>query len=150
MKNLLLLILITLTLYSNDEISQAMVKKEFLIGKSTSSYDEAKSFAIKISKSLNMKLDFRGLSFNKKSFLTFPRKDCDELSEYPCYFSRGRYDDGEYISIEHSSAYSEMKEGYYIVVLATDENVSKTLTKVKKEIPDAYIKSVDIYMGCMH
>jgi len=151
LKLLIILMLITSTqLISKDEVFSETAKKQFLIGKSTTSYDEAKSFASKMAKRLKIKLDLRGLKFDKNSFLTFSKEECDDFSEYPCYLGRGRYDDGEYISIEHTSAYAEMRDGYYIVVLATGDNVSKSLAKVKKEIPDAYIKTAEIYMGCMH
>ena len=147
---IVLLIMVSTQLISDDEVLSETVKKELLIGKSTTSYEEAKSFAKKMAKNLKIKLDFRGLKFDSKSFLTFSKEECQDFSDYPCYLGRGRYDDGEYISIEHTSVYPEMSAGYYIVVFATGDNISTTLTKVKKKIPDAYIKTVEIYMGCMH
>ena len=150
MKILLMIMSLLLTQLQASETEEFFnVKKEFLIIKSTTSYSEAKDFSQRMAKKLNIKLDFRGLTFNKKNFLTFSKKECSDFA-YPCYVGRGRYDDGEYISIEHSSAYTEFTDGYYMVVVSTGNDVSKSLKSVKKYIADAYVKKATIYMGCMH
>jgi len=131
------------------EIALATVKKSFLIIKSTSNYNKAKQYAKKIAKTSHIKLDFKGLQFNKKIYLTQDKKTCKEYG-YPCYFPRGRYDDGEYISIEHSNSYKHLKNGYYIVIAASGNKLDSSLEKIKKVVPDAYIKSDKVYMGCMH
>ena len=155
LKKIIILLTLTTLLFSDSNITEETispyVKKEFLIVKSTTSYKEAKKYSEKISKKLNIKIDFRGLSFHKKDFLTFSKEVCNnEFDEESCYVGRGRDDDGEYISIEHTNYYEEFTNGYYIVVVATGEDVSKSLKKVKKEISDAYVKSAKVYMGCMH
>ncbi len=154
LKKLILLLTLTTLLFSDSNITEETispyVKKEFLIVKSTTSYKEAKKYSEKISKKLNIKIDFRGLSFHKKDFLSFSKEVCREFDEESCYVGRGRHDDGEYISIEHTNYYEEFTNGYYIVVVATGEDVSKSLKKVKKEISDAYVKSAEVYLGCMH
>lgn len=150
LKKLILLTLLFISLlFSNQDSFTDSITKEFLITKSTKSYNEAKEFATNISKDLNITLNLRGLSFHKQNFLTLSKEECSEFG-YPCYIPRGRYDDGEYISIEHSNAYQEFKDGYYIVVVATGENLSTILKKIQKEIKDAYIKKANIYMGCIH
>ncbi len=68
--------------------------------------------------------------------------------------SRGRYDDGAYISIEYSSAFNGWTDGYYVVIAASAEKsdpvINKTLNKAKKRWKDAYAKSAEIWLGCMH
>lgn len=134
----------------NSDLFNPHETQEFLILKSTKSYKEAKAFVEKISKKLTIEIDYRGLSYHKTNFLTFDKKTCDAYG-YPCYIGRGRAErEGEYLSIEHSNIYKEMTDGYYVVVVATGKNVSKSLTKVKKVVKDAYVKKLEIYMGCMH
>ena len=132
-------------------IESQLVQKQFLIVKSTKSYQEAKAFAKKISKQTGIPLNLQNLSYDKENLLTLPKDVCEDNGfEFPCYWARGRYDDGVYVSIEHSSAYEEFRNGYYIVMVASGENVKGILKKVKKVVKDAYIKTSKIYMGCVH
>lgn len=129
------------------------VKKSFVIIQSTKSYAAAKATALKASSKLNFKLDLRGLVPNKKTGLTDTKSNCEEdgVGEYPCYYSRGRYDDGEYVSIEWSAAFPEFTKGYYIVIIASgDADAKPALAKAKKIFKDAYIKKAEVYLGCMH
>lgn len=68
------------------------------------------------------------------------------------YIPRGRYDNGEYISIEYSSSFENFTQGFYIVVISSGEakEVEKLLPMAKKYSKDAYAKKSDVYMGCMH
>jgi hypothetical protein len=135
---------------NNSDIYNPNETQEFLILKSTKSYDEAKKFIEKISKKVDIEIDYRGLKQDKTIFLTFDKKTCEDYG-YPCYIGRGRAQrEGEYLSIEHSNIYKEMKDGYYVVVASTGKDVSKSLKKVKKVVKDAYVKKLEIYMGCMH
>jgi len=153
LKKIILSLLFTSSLFSNSDVAELTEdsyyqKVKFVIAKSTTDYKEAKKIAQKLSKKLDFKLDLRGLSFNQESFLTFTQKICeDNLMAHPCYTRRGRYDDGEYISIEHTNAYSEFKDGFYIVVVASGQEVAKSLKKVRKHVKDAYLKSAKMYMG---
>jgi hypothetical protein len=141
---------------TNSEIESAMVEKQFVILKSTRDYKEALLTAQKVSKSLKLKLDLRGLSENKEIGLTFDRKSCEEEGGYtfPCYVARGRSDDGDYISIEYSSNYEGFTKGYYIVIASSHIKNSKeipaTLKLVKTYYKDAYVKTAKVYVGCMH
>jgi hypothetical protein len=129
------------------------VKQSFLIILSTKSYTEAKKIATEAAIKLKIKLDFRGLKPNKKSWLTFNHKQCEEDGwEFPAYVSRGRGDSGEYISIEYSGAFKGFDRGYYIVITSSGDavDVNKSLAKVKKVYGEAYSKQTDVYMGCMH
>lgn len=138
--------------FSEKELS---VPKKVLILKSTKSYEEALVTAKLVSEKLSTKLDLRGLSPNKELGLSFSENDCkNDGWDFPCYVSRGRYDDGIFVSVEFSSAFTGFTKGYYIVVMQTSEKdnlqINETLNRVKKIIPDAYIKTTPIYMGCMH
>ena len=129
------------------------VKTTFCIILSTKSYAEAKTFAETASKQTSIKLDLRSLSPIKKEGLTMPKKDCEENGfEYPSYVARGRSDNGEYISIEYSNAYTEFAKGYYIVVASSGDKkkCNSTLLKVKKIYKTAYLKESLVYVGCMH
>ena len=107
------------------------------------------------SKQLDYKLNLRELLPNKTTGLTVSEEVCKQHEiDYPTYDSRGRWDDGNYISIEYTNAYQGFTPGYYIIVVSSfgKENPELTLSleKVKKHYKTAYIKYADIYMGCMH
>ena len=132
--------------------AEPYVTKGFVIARSTKDYAAAKQTAEQASKKLNLKLDLRELKPHKKNGLTYSKKDCENEGGYPCYISRGRYDDGDYVSIEWSNAFDGFTKGYYIVILASGnkEDINSTLTKAKKFYKDAYVKQTSVYIGCMH
>jgi hypothetical protein len=148
--------LFTMVAKAQDSTSADMfVKKDFLILLSAKSYKSALATAKKVSSSMNIKIDLRGLAENKESGLTFSKEDCKkEDIDYPAYYARGRWDDGVYVSIEYSDAYTEFAKGYYIVVAASgtrEENeMKKAYKKIRANYKDAYFKSSKVYMGCMH
>ncbi len=133
------------------ENDTALMEKSFVILRSTPKYAEAKSGAEEASKALGVKLDLRGLAEDKKTGLTFSRKSCMEgpMQEFPCYWSRGKNDDGEYLSVEYSSAYKDMKPGLYVVVAysGAKKEASPVLKKILAKYKDAYTKIVHIYMA---
>lgn len=132
------------------------VKKHFLIVCSTKDYSTALEKANSISEDLKLKLDLRKLLRNDDDLgLTWEKTDCEgDGWEYPCYIPRGRYDDGEYVSVEWSNGYQGFSEGYYIVIISSqfeyNEKIKTLLNKTKEFVPSAYVKSSMIYMGCMH
>jgi hypothetical protein len=129
------------------------VKKSFLIILSSKNYTEAKKIATEAAKKLNIKLDLRALKPNKESGLTFNAKECEENGwDYPCYVSRGRYDDGEFVTIDYSDWFVGFAKGYYIVSTASGnkEEVKIAFEKVKKMYKSAYVKQAEIYIGCTH
>jgi len=138
------------TLFAQDE--QPYVKKYFVIVQSVKDYSKAKTTAVKIAGSLKQKLDLRNLKPNKTAGLTYSKKDCENEGGYPCYFSRGRYDNGDYVSIEWSNAFEGFAKGYYIVIIYSGDKEEATaiLKKAKPFFKDTYIKQASIYMGCMH
>jgi hypothetical protein len=138
-----------------QEDTSMYVKKDFLILMSTKSYAAALAKAKQVSASQRIPLQLRGLSANKISGLSYSKQECDkEELDYPSYYARGRWDDGLYVSIEYSDAYTEFVKGYYIVVAASgskEENeIKSAYNKIKQANKDAYFKSSKVYMGCMH
>jgi len=146
------LCLVCTSVFSKNELSSQMLKKAFLIVKSTSDYTEAKRFAKAFSKKSGIEMNLRSLQYSTKIGLTQTMEACiSEGYHYPCYVVRGRYDDGMYISIEYSNAYSGFTEGYYIVMIRSEEKIPETFLKeIRVFVPDAYIKYTSVYMGCMH
>lgn len=108
---------------------------------------------MKVAEQMDIKLDLRDLHPTDEG-LSFPDTVCFNNGwEAPCYLARGRWDDGEYVSIEWSDAFSGFSKGYYIVVVSSGddlERIKKRLNVVKRFVPNAYIKSTDVYVGCMH
>jgi hypothetical protein len=157
MKYIYSLILVFVYINSNaqtDTIAERpYVKKTFLIILSSKNYTAAKKLAVEAANKLNIKLDLKGLKPNKESGLTFNAKECEGNGwDYPCYVSRGRYDDGEFVTIDYSDAFDGFAKGYYIVTTASGEasSVKKALSKVKTFYKTAYVKQTEIYIGCMH
>ena len=149
-------LLLTLILLSNIFYGQeTLVKKQFLIAGSTKDYSNALKIAESIADDLKLKLDLRGLYYDESFGLTFKKSVCEEDGgNFPCYQARGRYDNGSYISIEMSDSYQGFSKGYYIVIIASysdnKEEIEALLKNTKEYIPDAYIKSSNVYVGCMH
>jgi hypothetical protein len=139
----------------STNVDEMFVKKDFLIILSTKDYKAALATAKQASSSMNIQLQLRGLAENKESGLTIPKEDCEKAGEeYPAYYARGRWDDGAYISIEYSDAYSGFSKGYYIVIAASgskeEKEIQSVYKKIKPKYKDAYFKSSKVYLGCMH
>ncbi len=155
MKNHPHALLLVLLLFAPPLVAQEMpnplVAKSFVILASSPQYEVAKTSAEKASQTLKIKLELRGLLPNAKTGLTADKQMClaSQFQEFPCYQARGKYDDGEYISIEYSSAYKEMKRGLFIVLAYSGEKkeAASILKKIKTTFKDAYIKPVKIYMA---
>ena len=128
------------------------VKKSFVIIQSTKNYSQAKLTAVKAASQLQQKLNLRGLKPDKKTGLTFSETDCENEGGYPCYIARGRFDDGDYVSIEWSNAINGFAKGYYVVIAGagSKEETDTILKKAKKIYKTAYVKQADVYIGCMH
>lgn len=133
-----------------DNEDQPYLDQSFLIISSSTNYDEAQTIALEARDKLE--LDYPTSSYypnKKEGFKTDEICGCGEVHNY---FPRGRYDDGDYISIEYSSAYEGFTEGYYMVIVSSGqkESVQKELPKVQEKYDQAYIKNSEIYVGCMH
>ena len=132
-----------------------VVSKAFVILEATASYDEARAAAAAAAESLAIRMDLRGLSPDRTIGLTLSEADCaDECGEFPCSVPRGRWDDGVYLSVEHSSSYAGFDENQYLVVLASgaphDRGVRAALRRAKSAYPAAFVKTVPVYLGCIH
>ena len=127
-----------------------MVNNSYLIIQSTKSYSAAMYTAKQASTALGFPIDYRGYVFDFKEGLKDTIKcGCGEIHEY---VPRGRYDDGNYISIEHTNSFTEFTDGYYIVVAASGnrDKLTPLLPKAREFLADAYIKDAEVYIGCMH
>jgi hypothetical protein len=132
-----------------------VVRKSFVILKATPSYTDARAVAAAAAERLAIRLDLRDLEPNADVGLTFSKESCDdEFGEYPCYVPRGRFDDGVYISIEHSSSYEGFDEGQYVVMLASGSPRNRTIDaavrRAKGQFPDVVVKTAPVYLGCIH
>lgn len=127
------------------------VKRSFLILKSTKSFQEAKDFALKSANELSLNYAKQDAMIHSDNDLTFSPEACEEMAyAYPCYTTRGAYDDGIYISIEYSDHYEGFSKGYYIVIVASGENIEDYLPLAKKISKDAYITTSPVFTGCTH
>jgi hypothetical protein len=149
---LTLLLSIVIAACSIAQEAQPFVKKNFVIIQSTKNYAAAKLTAEKAAKQLQQKLDLRELKPNKNTGLTFSDSVCENEGGYPCYIARGRFDDGDYISIEWSNAINGFAKGYYVVIAGagSKEETNTILKKAKNFYKTAYVKQADVYIGCMH
>jgi hypothetical protein len=131
------------------------VRKSFVILKATPSYADARAVASAAAERLAIRLDLRDLAPDGEAGLTFPEDACkNEFGEFPCYVPRGRWDDGVYLSVEHSSSYEGFQEGLYIVVLASgsprDRVIGAAVRRAKSLYPDVVVKTAPVYLGCIH
>ncbi|MBS1510655.1 MAG: hypothetical protein JST86_07445 [Bacteroidetes bacterium] len=152
MKKWLFILCIFFTAMAQAQNENAYVTKSFVIITSTKNYLTAETVARKAAVQLHQKLDLRGLQYNKKTGLSFSKEVCENDDGYPCYIARGRYDDGDYVSIEWSNAINGFAKGYYVVIIYSGEQAAaqKLLVKTKAFYKDAYLKTASVYMGCMH
>jgi hypothetical protein len=153
MKKVIAFVLVSLLVIKGyAQMESPYAKKGMVIILSTKSYAAAKKTAGQAAKKLALKLDLRGLSPAKGTGLSFSKKDCENEGGYPCYIARGRYEDNEFVSIEYSDAIEGFAKGYYVVITACgDKSVTgPALAKAKKFYKDAYAKTTNVYMGCMH
>ncbi len=152
----LLFILLSLFLSTEGSIAQeATQTKAFIIVAAGKNYQSMKKTANSVAKKLGYKINLRGLQQNSQIGLSFSKKDCEDNGfEFPAYIPRGRWDDGEYISIEYTDAYEGFSPGLYFIIVSSHDKDSKkinsVLAHVKKSYKNAYIKYADIYMGCLH
>lgn len=158
-KATIILLFLTILYFFNlkaqeSDLSSQTVNKKFVIIFSSKDYDQALKISEEAAKKLDIKLDLRDLTKNGTIGLTWSKEICegDGGTGYPCYVPRGRYDDGEYISIEYSNYYQGFTKGYYIVIISSgdSERTKEVLNNAKTYYSDAYIKQASVYLGCMH
>ncbi len=128
------------------------VEKAFLLVSASKDWDTARSTASQAAQALALEIKVE-VEPHATEGLTFSETTCTESGfEHPCYVARGRYDDGEYVSVEWTNAYEGFTPGLYIVVVASgpEADVKKHLEAAQEVYGDAYIKKAKVYMGCMH
>ena len=126
--------------------------KSFLITASTKDFSAALKQAIEASERLKIDLKIDDTELIDGELVNTDIETCEAYNfEEKCYFARGRYDDGYYVSIENSAAYENFTDGYFIVIVASDfpenNDLTDLLKKVKTMYPDAYIKNSRVFMG---
>ena len=151
--NSILFILLAVLLSPSLGLGQedSLIEKNFLIVKSTTNFEEARKFGETAAYKLGLNSVITDCEPHPtKGFTCEWECGCGET--HAGHVPRGRYDDGEYVSVEFSSAYNEFEDGYYIVVVASgsQKTVQKPLSKTQILYQDAYIKSANVYHGCMH
>jgi hypothetical protein len=156
MKHLLFITIVFFgfSLMQAQETSETQTKG-FVIVAAGKNYEAIKKQASQIAQKTGYKLNLRDLEYSKTEGLTFGKEICEEQGfEYPSYIARGRWDDGEYISIEYTNGFEGFTPGYYIIIASSHDKGSaelqNALQHVKKYYKTAYIKYADVYMGCMH
>jgi hypothetical protein len=155
---LVLLLIVTRTVATAakcDANLEPYVDKEFVILKSTPSFNEATRSAAKAAAELGVGLNLRGLSPNLRTGLTLSKEECARSEfRYPCYVPRGRGDDGTYVSVEWSSEYELFAKGLYVVMITSSvpgsSETRHMLEAARRVYPDAYAKRAKVYVGCMH
>jgi hypothetical protein len=150
------LLLLVITCLIGGGINYASAQEEaftdisFLIIHSSKNYGAALQVAKEASSKLGIEINLRGYYQDEEFGLkTDVPCDCGEVHGYTAH---GRYDDGDYISIEYSDSYPEFTKGLYIVIVASGgkQDLTATLSEIKGFYSDAYIKTASIYVGCMH
>lgn len=131
------------------------VEKAYIILFSSKDYSAAKKFAENSAKQLNIPLDLRGLSPHPTLGLTDTEQGCQDSGySAPCYVARELEETRLYISVEYSNSYSKFSPNYYIVLAAVGPPKSMVLREALKQfkpiIPDAYLKTSKVYVGCRH
>lgn len=145
----------TETISTSEAATNPYAERDFLIIVSTKNIKEAFTLAKKASEKTGYRFRDNALQKDSVSGATFPIDTCKTFGfEFPCYVARGRYDDGAYLSVEYSDAYSGFKKGYFIVIAANghkdNEDFKKAVKKIKLQYPKSYIKRTTVYLGCMH
>ena len=148
-------ILIQCTLFSQEKEPEPYIEKSFLIIASTQDLKEAQRIAKTAATKTGYSLKDTKLQANEFIGASFCEDSCKVYGwDFPCYVGRGRYDDGIYLSVEYSNAYSGFKKGLFIVIAAngnkTEKEMKDVLVKVKLHYPKSYIKTTKVYIGCMH
>ncbi len=151
----ILLLLFFLSFQIKAQEESQTEKKGFLIVSAGKNYEAMKKIASQVATKLDFKLDLRDLEYNKTEGLSFPKDTCEAHGfEFPFYLPRGRWDDGNYVSIEYTNAYEGFTPKLYILIVASysknSPKLKETLKTVKKQYKYAYIKYADIYQGCIH
>lgn len=140
-------------IFSSSIFSQDLyIEKGFVIIHSSKDYSSALKIAQESSEKMKIDLDLRDYKPDSRlGLITDVECGCGIVHDY---IARGHSDDGQYVSIEYSNMYEGFSTGYYIVIIASgrkdDKKLKESLVLAKEYYPDSYIKSTEVYTGCMH
>jgi len=140
-----------------DAVNDQYQDVTFVIAGSEKSYSQAVLKAASLSEKSGILYKTNGVNFDPKhkddnGGLTYSKSECESNNwGYPCYVSRGRWDDGLYITVEYSSAIQGFTPGLYVVIAASGQKdtMVPSLNTVKHFVSDAYMKTASVYVGCM-
>lgn len=138
----------------DDYIEQSTVEEYIVVAGASTDFNALDLLAKKISTVTN--INYRNdLMYDKKRGMILPDTSSDDIYA-GSYFPVRRYPE-ELISIDMKWYFSEHqgKDGDKTMIIVTGvfgnkEEAKKNLELIKKVVPTAYIKSVNIYLGCMH
>ena len=135
--------------------SPEMVEKDFVVLPAIASYAEARRVAGVAARRLGPKVDLRRARPDGKGGLTFSRADCEANAwAHPCYVTRGRDDDGAYVSLDEARRFFEAEEEGYLVILASgpkDDPLARSVAeKARALFPLAELRTDNVWQGCIH
>ena len=142
---------------SNDSMADQYQDVTFVIAASEKSYSQAVLKAAILAEKSGILFNTNRVNFAPKhrdtnGGMTYSKSECENNNwGYPCYVSRGRWDEGSYITVEYSSAIQGFTPGLYVVIAASGHKDSLVpyFNTVKHFVPDAYMKTSSVYIGCM-
>ena len=132
-----------------------MVEKDFVVLPAIASYTEAHQIARTAARRLGLKLDLRRARPDGYGRLTFPAADCKANNRaYPCFVSRGRQDDGTYVSVDVADRFFDNEARGYLVILGSgpkDDPATRALAeKARSLFPLAELRTDDVWQGGLH
>jgi hypothetical protein len=141
-----------LTSSAQDSRNDQTQRVGFIVIYSTDNFEKAEKIASQASNSLNTEFDNSNF-YDEEEGLT-DTIVCGCGNEHG-YIARGRYDEGDYLSIELSSWFFEKtEEDAYLVIAASyplaDKNCATKMKEIQKIFPNSYYFEKDVYIGCMH
>lgn len=151
MKAIISIFFLILASHAFSQNENSFTKKTFIVLEESVNYSKALRRSQRWANYLQIPLDLRSLTPDSERGLT-SNQLCD-CGENHGYIPRGRFDDGIYISIEHSSGYSEAgsRNRYFIVAYIGDESSgAEQYDQIKAKCKKAQIRTFKIYQGCMH
>ena len=132
-----------------------MVEKDFVVLPAIASYTEAHLVARTAARRLGLKLDLRRARPDGYGRLTFPPADCKANDwVYPCFVSRGRQDDGTYVSVDVADRFFDAEARGYLVILGSgpkdDPSTRALAEKARSLFPLAELRTDDVWQGRIH
>ena len=129
-----------------------MVEKDFVVLPAITSYTEAHQVARTAARRLGLKLDLRRARPDGYGRLTFPPADCKANGRvYPCFVSRGRQDDGTYVSVDLADRFFDNEARGYLVILGSgpkdDPSTRALAEKARSLYPLAELRTDDVWQG---